>query len=254
MKSSLKYPVIEQSVSADERRHGVAHLAPWLSLRDLMEKTKDICTSDIEIPSKALVRIQFTPKESLQPYGSHIYVTLRCPIQDTAATTACISDMHYCCSQLKYLKEFAVMNRDHCAIFFVMTKPKSHLLNPDMFCRLAIVENKPLPQAVRPWQQRIMTCYAAALLQVCLKPCMEANNNMKSFSGDVRDLADCFIKYSAHLKLPLEKQIDQQNSSTQSRTVAYIKLQRSVCRNVSKFVTCLEAYNFCYLIINFQLL
>lgn len=62
--------------------------------------------------------------------------------------------------------------------------------------------------------------HATALLLVCLKPCIEANSNIESFSENVRDLVDCLIKYSTHLKLQLQKQIDQQSSSTPSGTVA----------------------------------
>jgi hypothetical protein len=51
-----------QVTAADERRHGVAHLSEWLSLADMVEKVKERCPDGTDIPSKALVRLQFAPR------------------------------------------------------------------------------------------------------------------------------------------------------------------------------------------------
>ncbi len=49
-------------MAVDERHHGIAHLSQWLSLEDLMSKVKARCPEGTAIPSKALVRLQFAPR------------------------------------------------------------------------------------------------------------------------------------------------------------------------------------------------
>ena len=50
--------------AADERRHGVAHLSNFISLRDLIEQiTKDYPTGT-PIPSETTVLFAFTPKNA----------------------------------------------------------------------------------------------------------------------------------------------------------------------------------------------
>lgn len=44
---------------ADDRRHGFAHMAQWISLSDMIQQATDNCLSDTSIPSKSLVRLQF---------------------------------------------------------------------------------------------------------------------------------------------------------------------------------------------------
>ena len=48
--------IIESVSAADERRHNVAHMSQWISLRDLISQ------AGTPIPSKALVCLQFTPR------------------------------------------------------------------------------------------------------------------------------------------------------------------------------------------------
>lgn len=45
---------------ADDRRHGFAHMAQWISLSDMIKQATDNCPSDTLIPSKSLVRLQFS--------------------------------------------------------------------------------------------------------------------------------------------------------------------------------------------------
>lgn len=58
--------VVEESTAADERRHSNAHLSEWISLGDLMERAIERCPANTLIPSKALVRLQFAPRN---PYA-----------------------------------------------------------------------------------------------------------------------------------------------------------------------------------------
>ncbi len=51
-----------QVTAADERRHGVAHFSEWISLPDLIEKVKARLPEGTKVPSTALVRLQFMPR------------------------------------------------------------------------------------------------------------------------------------------------------------------------------------------------
>ena len=66
--------------------------------------------------------------------------------------------------------------------------------------------------------------HASALLEICMKPCMESNTTVKVFRNDIQGLADCLGKYSAHLKLQLKKQTERHNQLVPARLV---------CENVS---------------------
>jgi hypothetical protein len=117
--------VIEETICADERRHGVAHVAPWLSLRDLVAKTTEICEPDTQIPSKSLVRLQFTPRN--QYTHTALNFTSRFEVQykvQRRQLRAAHPDMHYCSAQLRYLKELAVIHRESCVLFFCDDKAK----------------------------------------------------------------------------------------------------------------------------------
>ena len=102
--------VIEGMVAADERRHNVAHLSQWLSLKDMIQQTKDKCPEDTAIPSKSLVRLQFTPRN---PYSrSALNFTSRLPVQykiQRRQLRVSHEDAHYCDPQFKYLKQYATM-------------------------------------------------------------------------------------------------------------------------------------------------
>jgi len=46
--------IVEEVTAVDDRRHG--------TLNEVIEKTKENCLEGTEIPSKDLVRLQFTPR------------------------------------------------------------------------------------------------------------------------------------------------------------------------------------------------
>ncbi|XP_053389760.1 uncharacterized protein LOC128552729 [Mercenaria mercenaria] len=54
--------VVEDVTAADERRHGVSHLSHWISLGDLIGQAAEKCPEGTLVPSKSLVRLQFTPR------------------------------------------------------------------------------------------------------------------------------------------------------------------------------------------------
>jgi hypothetical protein len=54
--------IIDEVTAADERRQNVSYMSEWLSLNDLIDRAKCLCPPEAVIPSKALVRLQFAPR------------------------------------------------------------------------------------------------------------------------------------------------------------------------------------------------
>ena len=98
--------IIEEKTAADDRRHGEAHLSEWLSIRDLVEQTTALCPPETPIPSKELVRLQFTPTN---PYThAALSFTSKLGVQrkiQRRQLRANHPDGHYCNALFKYLKQ-----------------------------------------------------------------------------------------------------------------------------------------------------
>lgn len=124
--------VVEEITAADERRHNIAHLSEWLSLGELVEKTKEKCPAGTPIPSKSLVRLLFAPRNPYTHkalnFTSRIQVQYKIQRRQLRATHP---DEHYCCTQFKYFKERAVEEREIVAVFFCDDKAKIPVGEPD---------------------------------------------------------------------------------------------------------------------------
>lgn len=74
--------IIEEITAADERRHGEAHLSEFLSLEDLMQKTKERCADpETPTPSKSLKSlITICSPESLLPCSFEFYLKDKCTV------------------------------------------------------------------------------------------------------------------------------------------------------------------------------
>ena len=123
--------LVEEATAADERRHGMAHLAHWLSLEDMVEKAKENCPPGTPIPSLALVRLQFAPRNPFThralSFSSKIKVQYK--IQKRQLRTH-HEDAHYAACLLKYVKEYAVEIGHHGAVFFCDDKAKVPIGEP----------------------------------------------------------------------------------------------------------------------------
>jgi len=123
--------VIEEVTAADERRHNVAHMSEWLSLKDLMNRAVELCPENTPIPSPSLVRLQFTPRN---PYiHTALNFTSRFEVQykiQRRQLRLFHEDDHYCAALLKYLKHLAVTLKDECVMFCCDDKAKVHLGEP----------------------------------------------------------------------------------------------------------------------------
>ncbi|CAG2185017.1 unnamed protein product [Mytilus edulis] len=101
--------IVEEVTAADERRQGNAHLSEWISLNDLMERTKDKCPENTQIPSKSLVRLQFAPRNPFARtawnFTSKIDVQYKIQRRQLRLSHP---DQHYCNALLKYFKQRAI--------------------------------------------------------------------------------------------------------------------------------------------------
>ena len=105
----------EKSLAAvDARRHGtVCHLAFAFSVRDLREQVIQRNPS-LEAPSVEWIRTQFWPRNPF--HASALKHTGRLQIKfmvQSCQLHADHPDAHYCAAILKYMKQFAIMFRDH---------------------------------------------------------------------------------------------------------------------------------------------
>ncbi|XP_014676567.1 PREDICTED: uncharacterized protein LOC106816458 [Priapulus caudatus] len=124
--------VVESVVAADERRHNVAHLSEWLSLKEMIAKAAEVCPPGTKIPSASLVRLQFAPRN---PYvHTALNFTSRIQVQykiQRRQLRVGHPDDHYCAAQLQYFKEKAVELRDEASVFCCDDKAKIPLGEPD---------------------------------------------------------------------------------------------------------------------------
>lgn len=101
--------IVEEVTAADERRQGTAHLSEWLSLSDLIDRTKEKCPENTPIPSKSLVRLQFAPRNPFARtawnFTSKIDVQYKIQRRQLRLDHP---DQHYCNALLKYVKKRAI--------------------------------------------------------------------------------------------------------------------------------------------------
>lgn len=103
----------DMSAVHERRQTTVGYLAVALSTRDLIEQVTKLCPDGTPIPSISWVRYQFHPKNprSVAARRFKKRFNLKLMVQQRLLR-AWHPDAHYCAAYLKYLKEFAVLNRD----------------------------------------------------------------------------------------------------------------------------------------------
>lgn len=126
--------VVNRVTTAEERRHNIAHLSEWISLKELVTQAKDLCPKDTPIPSASLVGLQFAPRN---PYV-HAALNFTSPIQvqykiQRRQLRTSHPDDHYCAAQLRYLKQKVVELKDHGALVFCDDKAKVPCGEPGLY-------------------------------------------------------------------------------------------------------------------------
>ena len=58
----MQWKKVDKIAAPDERRHGVAHLSKFNSLRDMIEQVTNECPGGTLIPSETNILFAFTPK------------------------------------------------------------------------------------------------------------------------------------------------------------------------------------------------
>ena len=125
---------IDNVTAEDDRRHGVAHLARWISLSDMISETAAELPSGTPIPSKALVRLQFTPRNkyihNALNFTSKLPVTYKIQRRQLRANHV---DQHFCNALFRYLKHRAVELGPDCTMFCCDDKAKIPVGEPGVF-------------------------------------------------------------------------------------------------------------------------
>ena len=109
--------IVEQLTAADDRRHGIAHMSEFISIRDLISKVSAKLPNDTPIPSESTVIHSFAPPnmydKTAQYYTGKInlkYVVQRRQLR------AYHTDAHWCNALYKYMRELAIKDR-HKTVF-----------------------------------------------------------------------------------------------------------------------------------------
>ena len=124
---------VEEISAADERRHGVAHLSSFLSLPDLIDQVAKDCPPDTPIPSETTVLFAFAPKNAYVG-TSRLYKSLfqlKFKVQSRQIRALHMDD-HYCAAQFRYMREYAVKNRDVVTFVCVDDKSKIYYGEPNL--------------------------------------------------------------------------------------------------------------------------
>ncbi|XP_071122564.1 uncharacterized protein [Mytilus edulis] len=140
----LKTKVDEMS-AADERRHGIEHLAKYISVRDLINDVKNDIEPETPIPSESTVLFAFTPKNSYLN-TSKLYKS-KVPLQfkvQTRQLRLSHQDDHYCAAQYKYMREYAIMYREHVTFLSIDDKSKIDIGEPHQYVSTGVRGKKSL--------------------------------------------------------------------------------------------------------------
>ena len=104
---------IDEIFVADERRHGVAHLSYFISLRDPIEQITKDCPTGTPIPIETTVLFAFTPKnayiKTAKLYKSQFQLKLKVKSRQFRASHV---DDHYCAAQFRCMRQYALNNRE----------------------------------------------------------------------------------------------------------------------------------------------
>jgi hypothetical protein len=97
--------IVETVTAVDDRRHGELHLSRWISLEEMIAEAAGRCPEGTLIPSKSLVRLQFTPRN---PYNhASMNFTGKIPVQykiQKRQLRVAHQDQHFCAALYKYVK------------------------------------------------------------------------------------------------------------------------------------------------------
>ena len=123
--------VLQSFTAEDERRRSTAHLAGFISQRDLHQLAKDKCASGTLIPSLDWLALQFQPK-TLQSHRARCYtgrLDVRYCLQARQLRSA-HEDDHYCLALFRMLREMCFHYRSFSAAVCLDDKAKVPIGEP----------------------------------------------------------------------------------------------------------------------------
>lgn len=124
--------VVQDATAEDERRRGVAHMAHFISQRDLHRMASEKCPPDTPIPSLDWVALQFQPK-SMQCHRALNYtgrLNVRYSLQARQLRST-HEDDHYCLALFRMQREMATELRDHSTFVCLDDKAKIPVGEPN---------------------------------------------------------------------------------------------------------------------------
>ncbi|XP_072026783.1 uncharacterized protein [Amphiura filiformis] len=123
---------INDKSSVHERRQStVNYMAVAFSVRDLIEEVSKLCPEGTPIPSQTWTRYQFHPKHP-RSMAARLYLkrfNLKLMVQQRLLRLTHV-DAHYCAAYFRYMREYAVLHRDHCQMISMDDKHRLKLGEP----------------------------------------------------------------------------------------------------------------------------
>lgn len=116
---------MEELTAVDDRRHGEAHFSQFISVADLIRQVEKECPPNTNIPSESSVLFAFMPKNTYS-HAAKLYkgkINLQFKVQSRQIRIS-HPDQHFCAANFKYMREYAVMNRDICSFYCLDDKSK----------------------------------------------------------------------------------------------------------------------------------
>ena len=125
--------MIDDWTAADERRHGIAHMSQFLSVKDLISEVKKRIPPNAAIPSEATVDFAFAPRNVATLSARHYTgkINLRHKVQSRQLRNH-HSDAHYCAAYYKYMREMAVNNKEDSILLSCDDKAKVLVGEPNL--------------------------------------------------------------------------------------------------------------------------
>ena len=127
-----KFLAEDISTAVDDRRHGqITHLARAISVRDFVDQVKSRCPAGTAIPSLEWVRLQFWPKTPSAKVSLHYtgQFKVKFMIQQRQWRHQ-HPDAHYAAASFRYMREYALMVREHCLFVCLDDKHKIKVGEP----------------------------------------------------------------------------------------------------------------------------
>ena len=118
----------------DDRRHtSITHVASAISIHDFQDQVAARCPADTKIPSVEWIRLQFWPKMPNSKRALHHtgHFKVRFKVHQHQFRKNHL-DCYYTAGVFRYLREYAVLVREHCLFSCLDDKHRIKIGEPDV--------------------------------------------------------------------------------------------------------------------------